>query len=87
MVQYTSSEHDKQALDAVNKVAKFVEKTTHKMGLLLDFVFMNDANSSQNPLASYGTEGLSKLREISKKYDPEQIFQTLQNSGFLLRGT
>lgn len=50
----------------------------------LDFIFLNDASHDQNPLASYGTENLAKLREISRAYDPEQIFQKLQNGGFLL---
>lgn len=38
----------------------------------------------QNPLASYGNETLEKLKEIAGKYDPEGVFQTLQNGGWLL---
>ena len=53
-------------------------------GSALDFVFLNDASRDQNPLASYGAENLAKLREIARAYDPEQVFQKLQNGGFLL---
>ena len=53
-------------------------------GSALDFIFLNDASRDQNPLSSYGEENLVKLREISRAYDPEQIFQKLQNGGFLL---
>ena len=57
------------------------------MGLLLDFVFLNDANFDQNPIASYGPKNVAKLQAVSKKYDPDQVFQILQNDGFLLRKT
>jgi hypothetical protein len=45
---------------------------------------MNDASRDQNPLASYGTTNVEKLENISKKYDPQRVFQKLQNNGFLL---
>ncbi|KAK2732573.1 hypothetical protein CKAH01_08671 [Colletotrichum kahawae] len=53
-------------------------------GSAVDFVYLNDASRDQNPLASYGAENLSRLRAISREYDPEQVFQKLQNGGFLL---
>ena len=48
------------------------------------FVYMNDASRDQNPLVSYGLENLDRLRDISRKYDPAQVFQELQGGGFLL---
>ncbi|KAI1099513.1 6-hydroxy-D-nicotine oxidase [Jackrogersella minutella] len=51
----------------------------------LDFLFMNDAEFSQNVLVSYGADNVKKLQEAAAKYDPEGIFQQLQNDGFLLR--
>lgn len=53
-------------------------------GLYLPFVFMNDGSRNQNPIAGYGEESISRLREVSKKYDASQMFQTLQNGGFRL---
>lgn len=50
----------------------------------LSFLYMNDASRDQNPLASYGSENLETLKQIALRYDPEQLFQTLQNGGFLL---
>jgi hypothetical protein len=47
-------------------------------------MYMNDASRDQNPLASYGPESLEGLRQIALRYDPDQLFQTLQNGGFLL---
>ncbi|KAI1178838.1 FAD-binding domain-containing protein [Nemania sp. FL0916] len=53
-------------------------------GSYLPYIFMNDSSRDQNPLAAYGPENLAKLRHIALKYDPEQLFQRLQNGGFLL---
>lgn len=53
-------------------------------GLYLPFLYMNDASRDQNPIAGYGASNVEKLKVVSKKYDPAQIFQTLQNDGFLL---
>ena len=55
------------------------------MGILLDFVFMNDANFYQNPIASYGVEVVQKLKKVAGKYDQDRVFQVLQAGGFLLR--
>ncbi|KAI3332046.1 FAD-binding domain-containing protein [Xylariaceae sp. AK1471] len=53
-------------------------------GSSLSFIYMNDASRDQDPLASYGRESLKKLRQVAERYDPKQIFQTLQHGGFLL---
>lgn len=52
---------------------------------MLDFVFMNDACATQPVLASYGADNVRRLRDTAARYDPEGVFQTLQNDGFLLR--
>ncbi|KAI1085577.1 FAD-binding domain-containing protein [Whalleya microplaca] len=57
---------------------------TRERNLDLPFLFMNDASRDQNPLASYGPENVEKLRQISRKYDEDQLFQNQQNDGFLL---
>ena len=45
---------------------------------------MNDASYIQSPLQGYGPESLAFLGAASRKWDPEGVFQRLQNSGFLL---
>ena len=46
------------------------------------FKYMNYAAPFQDPLASYGEMGLQWLRQVSKKYDPDQVFQDLVPGGF-----
>jgi hypothetical protein len=60
------------------------EQLARERGLDVPFLFMNDASRDQNPLASYGSGSLQRLKEVSQRYDPSQMFQTLQNGGFLL---
>lgn len=85
MVQYLDPKDDDAAHSAVSKVAAFVRTTAARMGLLLPFIFMNDCNWQEDPIASYGAENVARLKRVSKKYDPGKIFQNLQGDGFLLR--
>jgi hypothetical protein len=48
----------------------------------LDWIYLNYADASQDPLASYGTENVEKLRSVAAKYDPDQVFQRLCPGGF-----
>lgn len=58
-----------------------------KEDLNLDWEYLNYADESQNPLASYGSENVKKLREIALRYDPQQVFQKLCRGGFKLTST
>ncbi|KAF2121074.1 hypothetical protein BDV96DRAFT_640484 [Lophiotrema nucula] len=60
------------------------EELSKARGSHLPFLYMNDASRDQNPLATYSNESLEKLKEVAKKYDPEGVFQKLQQGGFLL---
>ncbi|KAL8727255.1 MAG: hypothetical protein Q9181_005776 [Wetmoreana brouardii] len=53
-------------------------------GSYLPFLYMNDASRDQDPIAGYGASNVAKLRSVSEKCDPAQIFQTLQSGGVLL---
>ncbi|KAK3314358.1 putative 6-hydroxy-D-nicotine oxidase [Apodospora peruviana] len=61
------------------------KQLSRERGLEVDYLFMNDASREQNPLASYGAGNIGKLKAIARKYDPLEVFQRLQNDGFLLR--
>lgn len=52
----------------------------------LDWVYLNYADASQDPLASYGTENMKTMREVAAKYDPQRVFQELCPGGFKLAG-
>ncbi|KAI0882026.1 uncharacterized protein GGS22DRAFT_196179 [Annulohypoxylon maeteangense] len=83
-IQWQDESNDEQALAAIQALGDSVISASKKHGADLPFRFMNDANHAQNVLASYGSANLERLRSISKQYDPQQMFQNLQNGGFLL---
>lgn len=49
---------------------------------LLPWVYMNYADKSQKPLASYGVENIERLKSAASKYDPGKVFQELCPGGF-----
>jgi hypothetical protein len=51
-------------------------------GLLERFVYLNYAGRRQDPIGSYGTK--DQLRKVSKKYDPNGVFQKQVPGGFKL---
>lgn len=48
------------------------------------FIYQNYASVGQEVFAGYGKANHDRLIRISKKYDPEQVFQTLQPGYFKL---
>jgi hypothetical protein len=49
---------------------------------LVDWQFMNYADKEQDPLASYGSDNVEKIRAAARKFDPQGIFQTKAPGGF-----
>jgi hypothetical protein len=45
-------------------------------------LYLDYADITQNPLASYGAENVKKMKEAAKKYDPSEVFQKLVPGGF-----
>ena len=84
IAQWTEDKDDAVARSQIAQLIKSIESTAKSRGKLLPFQFQNDAWKTQSPLRSYGSESLSYLQKTSKKYDPDQVFQKLQNGGFLI---
>ncbi|KAL8919469.1 MAG: hypothetical protein Q9208_006754 [Pyrenodesmia sp. 3 TL-2023] len=83
-VQWESSADDAAAQKALLSSCDAVRDTASSNGVFLPFLFMNDANYEQDVLSSYGAASKAQLKAVAKKYDPEGLFQTQQNNGFLL---
>lgn len=84
LIDWTDEKDDDKVRSVSIETTEQWEKLGKERDLDVPFVYMNDASRDQNPLASYGSDNVAKLKDVSQKYDPKQIFQTLQNSGFLL---
>ena len=70
--------------EAVRKIVDAAESAAKQTGVYLPYKYSNYAAWDQDPLASYGAENVRRLKEVARKYDPEGVFQTLQNGGWLL---
>ncbi|ELQ33213.1 hypothetical protein OOU_Y34scaffold00982g3 [Pyricularia oryzae Y34] len=49
-----------------------------------EYLFLNYADLSQNPLGSYGEKNLAFIEEVAVKYDPNEAFQRTVPGGFKL---
>ena len=81
-IQWTDEADDARLNVAAEEFLSQATQLANTKGLLNDFVYLNYALPTQNPLGSYGSENLQKLREVSRKYDPGQVFQRLVPGGF-----
>lgn len=83
-VTWADSNNDSAAVAALMTLSNTVTEIATRNGVYLPFKFMNDANQVQNVFQGYGLDSFERLSLISKKYDPDQVFQNLQNGGWLL---
>ena len=84
LVDWQDAKDDTTVRAAPIAVSEKWRELGEQRGLNVPFLFMNDGSRDQNPLVHYGTDNLAKLKIVSQKYDSSQVFQTLQNDGFLL---
>ncbi|KAM0351034.1 hypothetical protein ACHAPU_002815 [Fusarium lateritium] len=68
----------------VSDVLETISHEAKARGVGNDFVYMNYASQFQDVIATYGSVNKAKLKSISKKYDPQHVFQLLQPGYFKL---
>jgi V8-like Glu-specific endopeptidase len=53
-------------------------------GAAVEFVYLNYADSSQDPLGSYGPKNVAFMKDVAKHYDPQGWWQQRVPGGFKL---
>ncbi|KAI6834743.1 hypothetical protein KC340_g7176 [Hortaea werneckii] len=71
---------EQQVRDAYNKA----EHKAQKLGVQQKFIYLNYAAPWQDPIGGYGEDVVRRLREVSRKYDPTDVFQKQVPGGFKL---
>lgn len=61
-----------------------VKARSVEMGLASPYIYLNYAASWEDPIAGYGETVKQKLQEVSRKFDPEGVFQRQCPGGFKL---
>ncbi|KAI1858520.1 uncharacterized protein JN550_012567 [Neoarthrinium moseri] len=72
-------------VEAHEELLQGVEKMARDKGILLDYLCPSFAGASQKVMRSFGGPNLQRIQDIAANYDPDGVFQKLQNDGFLLR--
>ncbi|KAK7757764.1 hypothetical protein SLS62_000142 [Diatrype stigma] len=79
-----NSEDDEAMRIAGESMYAEIEAAAKEQGSHMRYIFMNDANERQSVIASYGPENVQRMRQVQKKYDPEQVFDRLLAGAFKL---
>ncbi|KAL4887626.1 FAD-binding domain-containing protein [Aspergillus karnatakaensis] len=79
---WRNEEDDRRILDLMDKTAKDIEAEASRRNQLVPFKYLNYAFETQDPIASYGEQSVEMLKEVSRKYDPERLFQKYVPGGF-----
>ncbi|KAK6223276.1 hypothetical protein LQW54_000393 [Pestalotiopsis sp. IQ-011] len=75
---------DDRILKTVGALVDDLRSIASEKGLLHRYIFTNYGFQADEIISGYGEESVSKLRETSKKYDPEGMFQKGVPGGFKL---
>ncbi|PQE14056.1 oxidoreductase FAD-binding protein [Rutstroemia sp. NJR-2017a BBW] len=80
--------HDPTNDDIIAKaVADFfskIDSLAQELGLYNSYSYLNYADKTEPVIEGYGAENVAFLRAVSKKYDPQGVFQKLVPGGFKL---
>jgi hypothetical protein len=87
LVEWTSPEDGGAAHELLQSMGTEVESLARGRNKFHAYRFMNDASYTQDPLSSYGSANLAGMNAVSAAYDPNAVFQRLQNAGFLVSRT
>jgi hypothetical protein len=81
---WNNKEDEAKFHTVIANIINLVKAEAQRRNLDNDFVYLNYASEYQDPIGSYGLKNKQRLMEISKRYDPKQVFQYLQPGGFKL---
>ncbi|KAL2783765.1 6-hydroxy-D-nicotine oxidase [Aspergillus keveii] len=81
----STPEDDAAARNAVTCLVEKVRNAAKSRDHLLPYLCATFASSDQGVLSSYGAQNIEIMKAVSRKYDPDGVFQSQQYGGFLLR--
>ncbi|KAL8672240.1 MAG: hypothetical protein Q9168_003287 [Polycauliona sp. 1 TL-2023] len=85
-IMWSNRADDKRIISAAARVISRSKEVAKEMGLENRYVYQNYASLNQDVFSGYGEENQKRLVDISRKYDPDRVFQDLQPGYFKLNG-
>ena len=86
-VEWLGEEYDAAIIAAAKEMFAQADEAAREMGLASEYIYLNYADFWQDPIVGYGEENVERLRAVSRKYDPEAVFQKRVPGGFKLFGS
>ena len=83
-ITWNNVEDDKLIYRVAETLIGAIESATKTAGLFDKYKYLNYAANFQDPISSYGNESVSRLRQVSAKFDPKGFFQAGMPGGFKL---
>ena len=83
---WSSKSDDPRIYASTKRIIDRAIATAKELHLDHKYIYQNYASRGQDVFAGYGKANHDRLVRISKKYDPDQIFQKLQPGYFKLDG-
>lgn len=77
---------DEQATSIMTDLGLRLEAVAKARGKSRSFKYMNYAHQRQDVIAGFGEKSKAFLKQVAAKYDPNGVFQKLQQGGFKLDG-
>ncbi|KAI1123366.1 FAD-binding domain-containing protein [Nemania abortiva] len=84
LMNWDNKEDDEKILGTAKSILEAIDEDAGERGQAVPYKYLNYALGSQDPIGSYGAENKQFLREVSKKLDPDEIFQKGVPGGFKL---
>ncbi|KAJ5736907.1 Bifunctional solanapyrone synthase [Penicillium malachiteum] len=84
IVSYSNTADDKIVRKRLKEVFNQHEDILRRGGYFIPWKYLNYADKLQDPIGSYGHDIKCRLQGVSKKYDPNGLFQTIVPGGFKL---
>jgi hypothetical protein len=83
-VTWLDPKMDDFVIGLIKKLIDDAKEAAMKAGVYHPFIYLNYAAEWQKPFDGYGEDSKAQLIAVSKKYDPQQVFQKQATGGFKL---
>ncbi|KAK8075648.1 hypothetical protein PG997_010311 [Apiospora hydei] len=80
----TTAELEKEARERTTQLRLDLQRYSVEVGAGVEWEYLNYADSTQDPIRSYGVRNVAFMKKVSAKYDPLQVFQKRARAGFKL---
>ncbi|KAI0467338.1 putative oxidoreductase [Xylaria cf. heliscus] len=81
---WTDPKDDAQVDKAIRGLLNAIEDDSRRLNAYNPFQYLNYAGGWQNPIAGYGEESVTRLRNVAGKVDPHGVFARQVPGGFKL---